>query len=42
MITLYHQEQNFKFSDVTVSSGLIRKAWGMGVAVADYGKPSSN
>jgi enediyne biosynthesis protein E4 len=36
MITLYRQEANFKFSDVTRTSGLTRKAWGMGVAVADY------
>src|SRR5437016_6495855 len=42
MITLYHQEADFKFSDITKIAGLTRKGWGMGVAVADYdndGKP---
>src|SRR5580704_12794873 len=36
MITLYHQEADLKFTDVTKSAGLSRKGWGMGVAVADY------
>jgi len=36
MITLYHQEEGFKFTDITKSAGLTRKGWGMGVAVADY------
>ena len=36
MITLYHQDANFKFTDITASAGLTRKGWGMGVAVADY------
>jgi enediyne biosynthesis protein E4 len=36
MITLYHQDAGFKFTDVTASAGLNRKGWGMGVAVADY------
>ena len=36
MVTLYHQDANLKFSDVTGSAGLTRKGWGMGVAVADY------
>src|SRR5258708_10820950 len=36
MITLYHQDANFKFTDITQTAGLIRKGWGMGVAVADY------
>jgi hypothetical protein len=36
LITLYHQDANFKFSDITKSAGLTRKGWGMGVAVADY------
>jgi len=36
MITLYHQETDFKFRDITQSAGLTRKGWGMGVAVADY------
>ncbi len=36
MITLYHQGEGFKFTDITKSAGLTRKGWGMGVAVADY------
>lgn len=36
MITLYHQDADFKFTDITASAGLTRKGWGMGVAVADY------
>src|SRR6202166_2762846 len=36
MITLYHQDNGFKFTDITKSAGLTRKGWGMGVAVADY------
>jgi hypothetical protein len=36
MITLYHQDAGFMFSNITQSAGLIRKGWGMGVAVADY------
>src|SRR2546428_10276009 len=37
MITLYHQDADFKFTtDITKSAGLTRKGWGMGVAVADY------
>src|SRR5690242_12270073 len=36
MITLYRQGADLKFTDVTQSSGLSRKGWGMGVAVADY------
>jgi hypothetical protein len=36
MITLYHQDADFKFTDITQTSGLTRKGWGMGVAVADY------
>jgi len=36
MITLYHQDDGFKFTDITKSAGLSRKGWGMGVAVADY------
>src|SRR5579872_5143801 len=35
MITLYHQEKNGKFVDITKNSGLTRRGWGMGVAVAD-------
>ena len=36
LITLYHQDEGFKFTDITQSAGLTRKGWGMGVAVADY------
>ena len=36
LITLYHQEPGFKFTDITQQAGLNRKGWGMGVAVADY------
>jgi enediyne biosynthesis protein E4 len=36
MITLYHQEADLKFTDVTKQAGLNRVGWGMGVAVADY------
>jgi enediyne biosynthesis protein E4 len=36
MITLYHQDADLKFSDITRQAGLTRKGWGMGVAVADY------
>jgi enediyne biosynthesis protein E4 len=36
MITLYHQEADLKFRDITKSAGLTRKGWSMGVAVADY------
>ena len=36
MITLYHQDADFKFTDITQAAGLTHKGWGMGVAVADY------
>src|SRR2546427_2830587 len=36
MITLYHQEADFKFSDITKIASLNRKGWGMGVTAADY------
>jgi hypothetical protein len=36
MITLYHQDDGFKFRDITQAAGLTRKGWGMGVAVADF------
>jgi hypothetical protein len=36
MITLYHQEANLTFSDITQSAGLTTKGWGMGIAIADY------
>lgn len=36
MVTLYHQGDNLKFTDITASAGLTHKGWGMGIAVADY------
>ncbi len=36
MVTLYHQEPDGTFKDITKEAGLARKGWGMGVAVADY------
>jgi enediyne biosynthesis protein E4 len=36
MITLYHQDPDLKFTDITKRAGLTRKGWGMGIAVADY------
>jgi len=36
MLTLYHQEPDGTFKDITAAAGLTRKGWGMGVAVADY------
>jgi len=36
MITLYHQDGDLKFSDITKTAGLNRKGWGMGIAVADF------
>jgi enediyne biosynthesis protein E4 len=36
MVTIYHQEPDGSFKDITAAAGLTRKGWGMGVAVADY------
>ena len=36
LITLYHQDANLHFTDITKQAGLTRKGLGMGVAVADY------
>lgn len=36
MITLYHQDPGLKFTDITQKAGLLKKGWGMGIAVADY------
>jgi len=36
MITLYHQEDDLRFKEITKEAGLTRKGWGMGVAVADF------
>ena len=36
MVTLYHQDSDLKFSDITAKAGLTRKGWGMAVSVADF------
>lgn len=36
LLTLYHQDSDLKFSDITREAGLTRKGWGMGIAVADF------
>jgi hypothetical protein len=36
LVTLYHQDADLKFTDITKQAGLNRKGWGMGIAVADY------
>ena len=36
LLTLYHQDADLKFSNITQSAGLTRKGWGMGIAVADF------
>jgi hypothetical protein len=36
MVTLYHQEPDGTFKDITQPAGLTRRGWGMGVAVADF------
>jgi hypothetical protein len=36
MITLYRQEGDLQFKDITKEAGLTHKGWGMGVAVADF------
>jgi enediyne biosynthesis protein E4 len=36
LVTLYHQERDGTFKDITREAGLVRLGWGMGVAVADY------
>jgi enediyne biosynthesis protein E4 len=36
MVTLYHQEGDLHFREITKEAGLVRKGWGMGVAVADF------
>lgn len=36
MVTLYHQEGDLKFKNITKEAGLARAGWGMGVAVADF------
>ena len=36
LVTLWHQDANLKFTEITEKAGLTRKGWGMGVAVADF------
>src|SRR5258706_284864 len=36
LVTLWHQDSDLKFTDITQKAGLARKGWGMGVAVADF------
>jgi hypothetical protein len=36
LVTLYHQDSNLKFTDITQAAGLTVKGWGMGIAVADF------
>src|SRR3977135_2196554 len=36
LVTLWHQDANLKFTDITEKAGLTRKGWGMAVAVADF------
>jgi hypothetical protein len=36
LVTLYHQEPDGTFKDITTAAGLTRRGWGMGVAVADF------
>jgi enediyne biosynthesis protein E4 len=36
LVTLYHQDSDLKFSNITQQAGLTHKGWGMGIAVADF------
>lgn len=36
MVTLYHQDADLHFTDVTEAAGLSVRGWGMGVAVGDF------
>ncbi len=36
MVTLYHQDADLHFTDITESAGLTTRGWGMGVAVGDF------
>src|SRR5207244_12141697 len=36
MVTLYRQDTDGKFTNITEQAGLTVKGWGMGVAVADF------
>jgi hypothetical protein len=36
LVTLYKQDANLKFRNITQAAGLMHKGWGMGIAVADF------
>jgi hypothetical protein len=36
LVTLYHQNADGKFTDITKQAGLTRKGWSMGISAADY------
>src|SRR5712671_2231685 len=36
LVTLYHQDSDLNFTDISAAAGLTVKGWGMGVAVADF------
>jgi hypothetical protein len=36
LVTLYHQEPDGTFKEITKEAGLTRRGWGMGLAVSDY------
>ncbi len=36
LVTLYRQEPDGTFKDITTAAGLTKRGWGMGVAVADF------
>lgn len=36
MVTLYHQDANLHFTDVTQQAGLTTLGWGMGVTIGDF------
>jgi hypothetical protein len=36
MVTLYHQDANMHFADITQQAGLATRGWGMGVTIGDF------
>jgi hypothetical protein len=36
MVTLYRQDRDLHFTDITESAGLTTRGWGMGIAVGDF------
>jgi len=42
LVTLYQQEPDGTFKDITKEAGLTHRGWGMGVAVADYDNDASS